>query len=122
MFQWIRHAFAVEPPGPAEPTLDERRLVDRLCMEIVRRGLATPALLALECSHPLNFIGSQFLLFVAPLAEIIFPRKEYRTVIGFLERRGSVEFVCRRLERLSGRRRVVSTGSNTADRPAQKET
>ncbi len=117
--QWIRHAFAVGPPGPVKASVDERRLVDRLCLEIVRRGMATPALLALECSHPLNFIGSQFLLLAAPIAELIFPRRDYRTLTGFLERRGSVEYVCRRLEWLAGRQGRGSSGArNRATRPA----
>ena len=101
MFDRLKHAFAVEPSGATEPTEDERRLVDRLCRAIVRRGLTSPALIALECSRPLNCIGSQFLLFVAPLAEIVFPRDKYRTIIGFLERRGSVEYTCQQLERIS---------------------
>ena len=103
MFDSLKHAFAVEPSGATEPTEDERKLVDRLCRAIVRRGLTAPALIALECSRPLNFIGSQFLLFVAPIAEMIFPRDKYRTIIGFLERRGSVDCVCERLESLSSR-------------------
>ena len=102
LFDRLKHAFAVEPSGATEPTEDERQLVNRLCRAIVRRGLTSPALIALECSRPLNFIGSQFLLFVAPIAEIIFPRDKYRTLIRFLERRGSIEYTCQQLERMSG--------------------
>lgn len=98
--RWLRHAFAVEAADTFEATPEERAAADKLLRALVRRGLGTPALLMLECSRPLNFVASQFLLFVGPVAELIFDRAAYRTFIGLLERRGSVEYLCRRLEAL----------------------
>lgn len=101
MFDWLKHAFAVEPGGPVVPTEAEAALVSRLARAVVRRGLTSPALLALECSHNLNFFASQALVFFAPLLQLLFNRQEYDTVVGFLERRGSIEYMCRRLEALA---------------------
>ena len=42
---WLKHAFAVDPPGPAEPTDAQRVPVDKICREIVPRHMTTPALL-----------------------------------------------------------------------------
>src|SRR5262249_30866587 len=42
LVSWLRHAFAVDPPGPAEPNELQRRLVDKVCGEVVRRRLTTP--------------------------------------------------------------------------------
>lgn len=115
MFRWLKHAFAVEPPGPLTPTDDERRVLDRLAGEVARRGLAMPALLVLECSRPLNFVASQFLVFIAPFAELIFNPADYRTLRGLLERRGSVEYICRRIEESAAQRKAASRnagGSN----------
>ena len=100
MVKWLKHAFAVDPPGPATPTEDQKRVVERLAVEVVRRRLTSPTLLLLECSHNLNFVGSQLLTFFAPFAHIVFPKREYDLISGFLERRGSVEYLCRRLETL----------------------
>ncbi len=106
--RWFQHAFAVEARGVAAPEAAERAVVERLVHEIVRRGLATPALLLLDCSHPLNFVGSQFLLYVAPFAELIFRPAEYAALTRFLERRGSIEFVCQRIEAIGGRSATVA--------------
>jgi len=95
---WLKNAFAVDPPGPAQPSEAEQQIVDRLAHEIVRRGLATPALMLLECSHPFNFIASQFLLFIRPFALIIFNKASYDVLVRFLDRRGSIETICRRIE------------------------
>ena len=35
--QWLKHAFAVDPPGPAEPTDEQRLAIDRVVEEVVRR-------------------------------------------------------------------------------------
>ena len=100
MVSWLKHAFAVDPPGPTVPTDDEKRVVERLATEVVRRRLTSPTLLLLECSRNMNFVGSQLLTFFAPFAHIVFPKREYDLISGFLERRGSIEYLCRRLETL----------------------
>ncbi|MCA9243960.1 MAG: hypothetical protein KDA32_08410 [Phycisphaerales bacterium] len=97
LFGWLKHAFAVEP-GEFAPTDQETALVDRLAAAIARRGLSTPALIGLECSHNLNFLASQALVFTQPVAQLIFKPDEYETFARFLDRRGSVEYFCRRLE------------------------
>jgi hypothetical protein len=109
---WFKHAFAVDPPGPATPDELERDLIDRLCREIVRRRLTTPALVFLETSHPLNYIGSQFMLFFAPVVELIVAREKYRTLVGFLERRGSIEYICQRIEHFEAQRHSAGKTEN----------
>lgn len=98
MRKWWQHAFAVEPAGVPEPTAEEARLIDRLARSIVRRGLTTPALFFLDSSHCLNFLSSQALLFFEPLVRTVFRGTAYTTLARFLERRGSIEYLCRRIE------------------------
>ena len=100
MVRWLKHAFAIESAESFQITPEERAATEKLLRAIVRRGLGTPALLMLESSRPLNFVASQFLLFVGPVAELIFDRATYRTFVGLLERRGSVEYLSARLEAL----------------------
>jgi hypothetical protein len=95
---WFRHAFALDPPGPAEPTEAERPIVDRLCREIVRRHLTQPALLFLEMSRPLNFLAANALHFFSPILSALLTGDEPKRFAEFLERRGSIDFLGRRIE------------------------
>ena len=97
---WLKHAFAVDPPGPAEPTDEQRIPVDKICREIVRRHMTTPALLFLEMSRPLNFIGSQMLHFFQPLISALTESHGPEHFARFLEKRGSIDYICRRIEDL----------------------
>ena len=96
--QWLKHAFAVDPPGPAQPTDEQLPVVERLCREIVRRRLTVPALAGLEMYRPLNSLGSQFLHFAAPIISSFTDSVGHRHIATFLERRGSVDFLCQRIE------------------------
>jgi hypothetical protein len=94
----LRHAFATDPAGPATPTETQRMLVDKLCAEVVRRRLTTSALLMLEMTRPLNYVSSQLLHFFQPMVAIITDTAGYEEITRFLEQRGSIDFVCHRLE------------------------
>ena len=96
--QWLKHAFAVDPPGPAEPSEDQRRAVDRVVEEVVGRGLATPTLMALEMSRPLNFLGSQALHFFSPFVSVLTNSGGYGDFAEYLEQRGAVDYICMRIE------------------------
>jgi hypothetical protein len=97
---WLKHAFAIEPQEPAEPTETQKAVVDRLCRQVVERGLATPALVFLESVRPLNYVSSQTLHFFAPIISAIADAKACRDLADFLEHRGSVDFLCRRIDEL----------------------
>ena len=97
---WLRNAFHVDKPGPAEPTDEQRPVVDRLCWEIVRRHMATPAIAFLEMSKPLNYVSAQVMHYLQPIVSVIFDTASYDKFAAFLEERGSVEFICRRIEAL----------------------
>jgi hypothetical protein len=113
----LKHAFAVEPPGPCEPDAAERPVVDRLCREVVRRRLTTPALLYLEVSRPLHYIGSQAMHFFRPIVAALFDTRGYELFTRFLERRGSVDYLVRRLESLEDEADRASRASTTRQGP-----
>ena len=97
--RWLKHAFAVDPPGPAEPTELQREVTDRVCREIVRRRLSTPAILFLEMFRPLNYLSSQMMHFFTPIAGVLLDPKGYQAFATFLGRRGSVDYLHQRIER-----------------------
>jgi hypothetical protein len=97
---WLQHAFAVDPPGPAQPDEAQRPVVEALCVEVVRRRLTSPALIALEMSRPLNYLSAQALHFFQPFFSAVADTARYDHFTRFLQQRGSVEYLIERLEAL----------------------
>jgi len=95
---WLRHAFAIDPPGSVEPTDVQRAVVEKLCVEVARRHLTMPALLMVEMSRPLNYVSAQLLHFFQPLVGVLMNTAEYEAFTTFLEQRGSVDYISQRLE------------------------
>ena len=98
MKDWVRNAFAVD--ADAELVVDDRTrdIVERLAREIVRRRMTTPALLALEMGRPLNYIGSQAMVFLQPIVSVLFDTDGYEAFAKFMEQRKSVDYLCDRIE------------------------
>ena len=99
MRDWLKHAFAIE--REFSPTAEELALAERLCREIVRRELALPALAFPEMSRPLNSLGAQALHFFTPVLSAVFDEGQCSRVAEFLDRRGSIDWLCQRLEELT---------------------
>lgn len=99
--EWLKHAFAIEPEGPVEPNEAQKAVVDRLCRQVVERGMATPALVFLESVRPLNYVTSQTLQFFAPILSVVADAKACQDLADFLEHRGSVDYLCRRIEEMA---------------------
>ena len=100
--QWLRHAFKVEKESDFAPDEKDRALIDTVCREVVKRGMATPAILFLESPRPLNYIGSQTMTFFEPVMHAVLRHPEaWNRFAAILEHRGSVEFICRRIDALS---------------------
>jgi len=97
----FRHAFAVDPPGPATPTPEQQPAVDWLCQQVAKRHLTTPGLIALEMSRPLNFIFSQGMQFFSPGIWALVRQQSYehyQHFAVFMEHRGAMEYLERRIE------------------------
>lgn len=84
-------------------TDDETALLDQLATAVVRRGLTAPAILFLESIRPMNFLASQAMVFFAPMASLLFARKDYATLQTLLERRESIDRIITRIEELDKR-------------------
>ena len=117
---WLKHAF--DTSGPEEPpSAAQLELADKLCQEVVRRGLAIPALVFLEMSRPLNRLSSQAIHFLAPMLGMFRmdantkdgsdsvqpsetspekPAAAHEILAQFLERPDSVEYLCQRIDAL----------------------
>ena len=97
---WWKHAFAIEPDGPIVPTAEQQPVIDGVCQRIADRGLALPAILFLESCKPLGPVAAQSLLFVQPWFELVSDRHQLEIFTKFLDRRGSFDYLCRKLEEI----------------------
>jgi hypothetical protein len=72
---------------------EEKAIVSRLAAGVARRGMAVPAILALEMHRPLSWVASQAMHMLAPIVTMILPAREWRIVARMLERREAIEDV-----------------------------
>ena len=99
--RWLKHAFSIDPPGPAEPTPEQQVPVDWMCRLAARKHMTTPAWMTLQVCRPLNWFGSMTMHFFSPAVWAVAPDKffrHYKTFAGYLENRGSIDHMIRRVE------------------------
>ncbi|MBM3330096.1 MAG: hypothetical protein FJY67_11615 [Calditrichaeota bacterium] len=71
----------------------EQALVERLASRIVELRMATPAILFLESVRPLNYVGSQVMVFFAPVVRGFFGMPEWDEFRRILEHRESIGYL-----------------------------
>ena len=111
--KWLKHAFAIDPPGPAEPTPEQKVAVDKVCKEVVRRRLTSPAILFLESSRPLSYLGSQVLHFFTPFVTVLIDSRAPEEFAEFLSQRGAIDYMCQKIEDLEEEATLRDKESNT---------
>lgn len=90
---------ALRMPDPDEPFTDEQHnLLDRLAIQVVKRGMTVPSIVFLESIKPLNFIASQTMVFFEPVIQAVFSFRDYETLRVTLERRESIELLLKKIE------------------------
>lgn len=110
----IRHAFAIEDAADFEPTEREAAAAEKVCREVVRRRMTVPAVMLLEMSRPLNYLGAQALHFFQPFGTVLIEPGSWETFANFLERRGSVEYLARLIEDVEAERVDAETADASA--------
>lgn len=80
------------PPFEASLNDRQRELLDRFAGRIVHLRMATPAILFLESVRPLNYVGSQVMVFFAPVVRGFFGLPEWDELRVVLERRESIGY------------------------------
>ncbi|MFO7675161.1 MAG: hypothetical protein R6X12_02420 [bacterium] len=94
----------------------ERRelLLTRMAERIVGMRLTPLAIVMLESSKPVSFIGSQLMVFLGPIVTAVFPFRSYDEVAALMEDRANVELFISRIEQLEDERRN-GKGTNRQD-------
>jgi len=91
--------FAPEDISDAEPIPeDEERILEKVAERVVRWKMSVPAIIFLESVKPLNYIGSQTMVFFEPIIQSVFNFKEYDTFQRAMERRENVERLLQMIE------------------------
>jgi len=89
------------PPEEEALSKDEREILFKLADFIVRKGLTVPAILTLETVKPLNYIGSQTMVFLEPFVQAVFRDiAKYNTFRRMMEKRDNVERLLQKIEEL----------------------
>jgi hypothetical protein len=76
----------------------ENELLDKVAKKVVHWKMSVPAIVALESVKPLNYIGSQAMVFFEPMVQAIFNIADYDTFRKMMERRESIEMLLQRIE------------------------
>jgi hypothetical protein len=93
---------STELPDPEKNALpvEEEAVLDKVARKVVDRRMAVPAIVFLESVKPLNFIGSQAMVFFEPIVQSLFNFKDYDTFRSALEKRESIEILLLKIEAL----------------------
>jgi len=89
-----------ETDDSSELTEQDRILLDKIAKKIAYLGLSTPAIFFIEMHKPMNFLGSQLLVFLEPILWGFFNSDEFRRFALILEKRDTLEVLLRRIEEL----------------------
>ena len=81
--------------------INDQKIISNLAQEIVDRGLTVPAIFFLESTKYISFIGSQFLVFLGPIATCFINNKKYYNFAEILEKRGNIDFLINEIERIN---------------------
>ena len=78
-----------------------QKIISKLASEIVERGMSVPAIFFLESTKYLSFLGSQFLVFLGPVATCFINNNKYYNVTEMLEEKENVEELIVQIEQLN---------------------
>lgn len=93
----LAHAFAYDD-GREQVSPEDIALLDKVAEWVVRRRLVAPAVLLLESTAPLNFVGSSLMTFFRPIVGVVFNTTQYERFEALLERRCALRLMVERIE------------------------
>ena len=80
---------------------NNQKIISRLAADIVKRGVSVPAIFFLESTKYISFIGSQFLVFLGPIATCFINNQKYYNYTSIFEDRKNVEFLISEIEKIN---------------------
>jgi len=91
---------------PKFEVTEERKkiLINKIAQKVIDYRLAPVAIVFLESSKPISFLGNQFLIFMQPFYRALFAYREYEEITAMLEDRNNIEALICEIERLEEER------------------
>ena len=80
---------------------NNQKIISRLAADIVKRGVSVPAIFFLESTKYISFIGSQFIVFLGPIATCFINNQKYYNYTSIFEDRKNVEFLISEIEKIN---------------------
>ena len=109
--------WAMKDHEKAESRREEHReTMDRFAAKVVDWRMTAPAIMFLESSKPLSFLGNQALVFFEPIVQSIFNFKSYDEVAEILEDRENIDYLLCKIEELDAERRKTEREGKTKRR------
>lgn len=84
----------------------KEEIINKIAQKVVDMKLTPVAIVMLESSKPISFVGSQLMVFFQPIYAAIFPARPYNEIATLLEDRQNVELLIKEIEKLEEERRV----------------
>jgi hypothetical protein len=80
----------------------ERRdeIFRKVAEKVVDMKLTPVAIVMLESSKPISFVGSQLMVFFQPIYSAVFPAQPYNEIATLLEDRANIEILIREIEKV----------------------
>jgi len=85
---------------------EERKkfLINKIAQKVIDYRLSPVAIIFLESSKPLSFLGNQFMIFMQPFYRALFSYREYEEIAAMLDDRKNIEALICEIERLEEKR------------------
>jgi len=95
----LKYAFSVEDEIHQTFSEEEMKLLNKVADLINKKRLNTPAVMFLESVRPLNFLGSQVMVFLQPIVSFVISTKELDLLSKILEKRKSIPLLIELIEK-----------------------
>lgn len=95
----VKYAFQTEDESQTVFSEEETVLLNKVADAVVRKRLTAPAVMFLESVRPLNFLGSQVMVFLQPIVALAISTKDMELLARILERRKSIPFLIELIEK-----------------------
>lgn len=89
---------AMKVPEQTPLPEEELAVLEKVAKKVVEKSMSVPAIVFLESIKPLNFVGSQAMVFFEPIVQSLFNLKDYDTFRTALEKRQTLEILIQRIE------------------------
>lgn len=117
-------------PEDTRATPEEQELLDRVAKLIVRKGLTVPAIMFFETVKPLNWIGSQGMIFIEPAVWAVNPvlnamfglkHEDYLKFQRLMEKRYNMENLLLTIEKFDAEAKIKEEEFKREQKARNKE-